>query len=523
MSADSAIQKRQTWMALLLLVALALLLYGRTSGFEFVNYDDTEYVTDNPPVLQGLTEPGVRWAFTATHTGNWIPLTWMSHMLDVELFGTWAGGHHLVNALLHAINAVLLFLALRALSSRAGPSLAVALLFCVHPQRVESVAWISERKDLLAGTFFFASLLLYARYARKPGWSKNLALAVLLLLGLSSKSMLVSLPFVLCLLDVWPLGRWKSDASPTERAWPGRLREKWLLFVIAAAFAARTFLAQDQQGAVSELTGLSIGQRLANAGLSGWNYLLQTLWPFELAVFYPHPVFAADNLMTELYVPGFAALALFLVGIYLALRWMSRVPEISVGYLWFLGMLVPVIGLVQVGEQSHADRYAYLPLVGIYIALVFGAQRCLASHPHLARWSRAVFAALIALLCLRTWDQVGHWRNTETLFAHALEVTDKNYIAHNNYGLALLEERRLKDAGHHFQQAVELYPKYLKGNYNLGISLEGRQRYDEAIAAYRQCLQIDPGHALSLTRVVECQKKLEQAQGKRRPVQGETR
>jgi len=506
-----------------LLIALTTLLYGRTLGFEFVNYDDTEYVTDNPIVLQGFSAPGLRWAFTETHTGNWIPLTWLSHMLDVELYGTNAGGHHATNVLLHGANAVLLYLALRALTGRSGASLAVALLFCCHPQRVESVAWVSERKDLLSGLFFFASLRLHASIARRPSLVKHLALALLFTLGLFSKSMLVTLPFVLCLLDVWPLQRWRGEGASSERpgTWLRRIREKGLLFLIALGFAGRTLLAQDAQGAVSPLAGLSIPQRLANAGLAGWSYLEQALWPFDLAVFYPHPLLAAGDLTRELYVPGWLGLALLVGGIVLALVFMRRFAELSVGYLWFLGMLVPVIGLVQVGEQSHADRYTYLPLVGILVAIVFGLERLLVSRPRLARPARLATAVLVLLLSARTYDQLGHWHDSRTLFAHALEVTDNNYIAHNNYGLALLEERRLREAGEHFEKALAIYPNYLKANYNLGITLEGRRRYDEAIEAYRRCLQVDPGHRLSLTRVVECQRKRDARALRRESPEGE--
>jgi len=513
----------RTWIAVGLLVALTTLLYGRTLGFEFVNYDDTEYVTDNPLVLQGFSAPGLHWAFTETHTGNWIPLTWLSHMLDVELYGTNAGGHHATNVLLHGANAVLLYLALRALTGRPGPSLAVALFFCCHPQRVESVAWVSERKDLLSGLFFFASLRLHASIARRPGLVKHLALALLFTLGLFSKSMLVTLPFVLCLLDIWPLQRWRGEGPGSERpgTWLRRIREKGLLFLIAFGFAGRTLLAQDAQGAVSALEGLSIPQRLANAGLAGWSYLKQAVWPFDLAVFYPHPVFGAEDLTRELYLPGFLGLALFVAGIALAVVGMRRFAELSVGYLWFLGMLVPVIGLVQVGEQSHADRYTYLPLVGLLIGFVFGLDRILHGRPRYARLASLATAVLVLLLSARTWDQLGHWRDSRALFAHALEVTDKNYIAHNNYGLALLGERRLREAGEHFEKAVAIYPNYLKANYNLGITLEGRGRYDEAIEAYRRCLQVDPGHRLSLTRVVECQRKRDDRELRRGSRKGE--
>ncbi|MAB80544.1 MAG: hypothetical protein CMJ89_14420 [Planctomycetes bacterium] len=490
----------------LVLVVLSLGIYGRTCWFDFVNYDDPEYVTQNAVVLDGWTREGVRWAFTETRTGNWIPLTWLSHMLDIELFGLRAGAHHLVNALLHTLNTLLLFFALKALTRRSGPSLAVAVLFCLHPQRVESVAWISERKDLLAGAFFFGSLWFYAGFARHKSLPRLLFLALLMTLGLLSKSMLVTLPCVFVLLDAWPLGRFGSPAQGARPGWVLSLREKGLFFAVAVAFAFRTFFAQENEGAVSTLEGLSLLQRLANSGLAYFAYLEKTFWPFDLAVFYPHPVFLNENPLTALYLPGFAALFSIAAVTVLACRRFRRFPPLCVGWLWFVAMLVPVIGWVQVGEQAFADRYAYLPLIGIYIALVFQADLFLAAHPHRVRLASAALGVIAAALVLRTWDQTAHWRNSQTLFRHALAVTTDNYVAHNNFGLTLLEEGRIKEAGSHFERATELYPGYLQATYNLGLTLQHRRRFDEAIAAYRRVLARDRGHFLSMERIVECQK-----------------
>lgn len=479
---------RNLWVAFGLF-AFALGLYLGTGGFELLNYDDPDYVSLNPLVQRGLTAEGLRWAF-GFHAANWHPLTWLSHMLDVEL-GLGAGGMHRVNAGLHALNAGLCFLALAALTRSFWPSLVVAALFAAHPVRVQVVAWVSERKELLAGACFFGLLLAYARWARtQAAWAYALVL-LLLALGLMAKPVLVTVPFLLLLLDFWPLERLRRASARRV------LLEKLPLLLLAAVSCVLTVRAQQAGGAVGELAALAPLERLWSAGLGLVAYLRVTFWPSDLAAFYPHPLLVGR----EVLVPGLIGLAVALVLSSAAWLARRRLPAAFTGWFWFLGMLVPMLGIVQVGDQAWADRYAYLATVGLYVALAFGLAALLASRP--AAGPALVLAGLAAtgVLTVVTIRTQPHWRDSRALFERALAVTEGNWIAHNNLGLVYLERRELDRARQHFESAAHLRPSFVQARFNLALALEGAAQFPQAVEAYRAALAVRPGHPESLARL----------------------
>lgn len=485
------------------LVAFALGLataaaFARAPFFGFTNYDDQDYASDNPQVRAGLSWDGARWAFTATHAANWHPLTWLSLQLDSSLWHAHPGGYHLTNVLLHVANTVLLFAALQRMTGALWRSALVAALFGLHPLHVESVVWISERKDVLSTFFWMLALWLYAGYAARPGWGRYLLVALAFALGLLAKPMLVTLPFVLLLLDYWPLGRLPRRAgrgSPLVQGAapdpvPGGFRaplalvlEKLPLFLIAAASCAMTLYAQQKAGAVQSLERFAFPVRAANAVMTYAGYLRKMLWPSDLALFYPHPGAALPTWQ----VIGAAIVLLGITG--LALVWARRRPYWTVGWLWYLGTLVPVIGLVQVGAQAMADRYTYVPLVGVFIMLSWGLGELAARRPALAPASGVLLLACFAC----TWRQVGIWRDNVTLWEHALAVTDDNYMAHQLLGRALIQEGKPHEATEHFRQAVHIKPDDYIGRVNFGLYLETQWgRTEEARAELAEALRQKP-------------------------------
>ncbi len=474
--------------AALLLMALTAAIYAPVARHGFINYDDTDYITQNPRVRAGLTLDNVRWAFTTGHVANWHPLTWLSHMLDVRLFGLWGGGHHLTSVALHALNAVLLLLVLRGLTGAPGVSLLVAALFVVHPLRVESVAWVAERKDVLAGFFWMAGLGAWVRYLRRPGAARYLAVGALLALGLMAKPTLVTFPLVLLLLDWWPLGRLGPGAD-ARRA--GKLAlEKAPLLLLSAASAATTFLVQRSWGAMDSADLKSPAVRLANAAVSYLAYLARTVWPRGLSVFYPHP---AGSLP---WWQGWGAAAALAGATMAVLAARSRRPWLAMGWLWYLGTLVPMIGLVQVGSQRMADRYTYLPLIGPVLALVWWMAEE-AGRRGLARSAGWVGAAAVLVLALTARHQVGYWKDSETLFRHALAVTGDNIVAEHNLGNALAEQGRRQEAMTHYNQVVKARP-WDSGIYNnIGYLLVNMGRPAEAEENYRKALGLNAANALA--------------------------
>jgi tetratricopeptide (TPR) repeat protein len=508
------------------LAVLAAFLPILDNGF-IALFDDNVYVTENPRVLEGLGARGVAWAFTTFHAANWHPLTWLSHMLDVSLFGVDAGRHHAVNLLLHAVNTVLLFAALGRLTGAVWPSAFVAAVFGVHPLHVESVAWIAERKDLLSTLFWALALLAYAGWQRRRSALGYATLLAAYAAGLMAKPMLVSLPVLLLVLDYWPLGRLRPlrgerrhDAAPSApAAWAPLVREKLPLFALAAFSGVLTLLAQSRGGSVGTLGQIPLLLRLGNA-LKAWSaYVLETAWPSGLAAYYPHPL---ENLRA-----GEVLLAaVFLAGATAAVLRRGRThPQLLAGWAWFLVTLLPVIGLVQAGSQGMADRYMYVPLAGLSMMAAWGAAT-LPAH----RWpASAALALALAPLLLITRLQVGVWKDSDTVFRHAAEATVGNWLAHYNLGVSaaqrgrpgeaieqyrqaivfrpsmagarinlgalLAEQGRIAEAVEQYSEALRYDPSNVAAHVNLGIDLTDLGRYDEAVLHYQEALRLEPGHA----------------------------
>ena len=464
----------------LLLVAVTGGVYWQVHHFDLLNNDDIKYITLNPRVPMGFTWDNVTWAFTTGFFSNWHPLTWLSYMGDVKLYGMYPGGFHSTNLQFHLMGTVLLFLALSWMTRQVWPSAMVAFLFALHPLHVESVAWISERKDVLAGAFMMLMLLAYAWYAERPGWLRYVLVILPFILGLMSKPMLVTLPCVLLLLDYWPLERLdrRTDVRCTV--------EKIPLLALSAASAVVTYLVQQQGGAMEKFERLPFTYRAANAALAYVAYLGKTFWPTHLSPFYPHP--GATVSLTAAAVAGALLLAITAAA-FLSRR---RHPYLLVGWLWYLGMLVPAIGLVQVGAQGMADRYTYLPLIGFFVAIVWLAQALLQRMRHGPAVAVAGTAMLVVALCVVTSIQIGRWRNGVTLYRHAVAVTRDNPIAQNLLGNALALRGQTREAMGHFTAALRLDPDYANAHFGLGIALQELGKFDEAIAQYNETLRIEP-------------------------------
>ena len=473
----------------LLLVVATLALYNPVNRHPFVNYDDDRYITENLHVHNGLTWRTITWAFTATEQGNWHPLTWLSHALDYQLFHQNPAGHHFTSLLIHAANAVLLFLFLMYATRRLGPSLFVAALFALHPINVESVAWVAERKNVLCTFFFFATLIAYCWYARQPDWRRYLVFAGLFLLGLMSKPMVITLPFVLLLLDYWPLGRIRGGHADATAAPLSKLVvEKLPLIALSAASAVITVQAQRAGGAMRSTAQFSLAVRLENAVMAYAMYLWKMIWPSHLSPIYPHP---GDSLAG--WQVGTSALVLLAVTA-VALKFRAR-RYLLTGWLWFLGTLVPVIGLVQVGDQAMADRYAYIPLVGIFIMIAWGIAD-LADSKQIGLVVRVIPAVCVLLaLSFATNRQLGYWSSNYDLWTHALAVTGRNFIAQDNLGGALLSLGKTDEAYLHFQAAAEINPLDPMSRSNLGAYLQEHGHMAEAIEKYNRVITLtsDPG------------------------------
>lgn len=485
------------------LLALAVLAtYAGVRGCGFVELDDPQYVTGNWIVRRGLTWDGVTWAFTTGHAANWHPLTWLSHMLDVELFGLEPWGHHVTSVVLHAANAVLALLAFERLTRAFWRSAAVAALFALHPLRVESVAWVSERKDLLCAFFFLALLLAYARYVERPSKRLYGVALVLYALGLLSKPMLVTAPFVLLLLDAWPLRRLGS-ALERKRA----VIEKLPFLALALGSSLATFWAQHSGGAVQGVGTIALAMRALNAVLSYGRYLQHFAWPQGLCAYYPYPR-GGQIVALTLSAAVLVALSVF------AFAGRARRPYLPVGWLWFLGMLVPVVGLVQVGSQAYADRYTYLPLLGIALALVWSVADALA-NARAPRWlGPALATAAIAACAWLSHVQVRFWTDSITLFERALAVTRENAFAHQSLGNALVDRGRLDEALVHLREALRLTPNFAYAHNGLGAALYTRGELDEAEVHLRRAIEIDPRYAApryNLGLALEQRGKLDEA------------
>jgi tetratricopeptide (TPR) repeat protein len=466
------------------------LIFGRTIGFDFLNYDDSYYVYQNPNISRGLTWPGLVRAFTHPLVGNWHPLTSISLMLDAQWSGLHAGGYHLVNVILHIAAVLLLFFVLRRMTGATWRSAFVAALFAIHPLRAESVVWISERKDVLSALFFFLALLAYSRYASRPAVSSYLLVALAFGLGLLSKAMLVTFPFLLLLLDYWPLGRARfaeSKATAPESSRPGNswlLLEKVPLFLLAAAVSVATIFAQEPAMKTAENWPLS--WRVENAVVTIWVYLRQMVWPVHLAIFYPHP-----KGTIALWVVGLASVGLLGVTIAAFLTRKTH-PYLITGWLWYLGMLVPVIGLVQVGAQAHADRYTYLPQIGIYVMLSWGVNDLTASWRKQKSILSVSAALVIGALLFLSWRQVDYWSSSVQLWRHTLAVTQNNDVAERGLGTALLAIGQVDDAIAHDRAALRISPGDANGLTNLANALLRKGELPEAITTFREATRARP-------------------------------
>jgi protein O-mannosyl-transferase len=462
----------------LVLAAITFAVFGQTLRHDFIDLDDGDYVYDNPMVTGGLTLKGIVWAFTHVHSANWHPLTWISHMLDCQLYGLQPAGHHLTNVLLHTATVIALFLVLRQMTGAFWRSAFVAAVFAIHPLRVESVAWVAERKDVLSGLFFMLTIGAYVRYARHPwSWGRYGLVVLLFALGLMCKPMLVTLPVVLLLLDYWPLQR----MGP--RKFSALVLEKLPLLALAAAACVVTLVAQNN--AIQTTESLPLPPRLGNALAACAVYLGQMFWPAGLAAFYPYP----HNGLSA-WVVGLAGTLLAVLSL-VAWRERRTQPYLLVGWLWYLVMLLPVVGIIQAGSQAHADRYTYLPQIGIGLAVTW-----LMAERRLNRMAMGVLmAGVLAVLMVCAWKQTGYWKSSETLWAHALACTMDNYIAHNNLGTALYHKEKLDEAVTHFQKAAEIMPDYAEAHVNLGFGFYKQRRFDEAVPHLQKALQIKPDDA----------------------------
>ena len=486
----------------LFLALISLAVFSQTIRYNFVNFDDDLYVYDARGIQAGLTIEGIAAAFTTPHARNWHPLTTISHMLDCQLYGLKAGGHHVTNMLLHTFAVLLLFRVLQQMTSSIWKSSLVAALFAVHPLHVESVAWVSERKDVLSAVFFFLMLSAYASYARAPSIGRYLLVAVLFTAGLMSKVMLVTAPVIFLLLDLWPLRR-TAPRKPQVRGRTFRssavnrlILEKLPLLVISAGACVVTFVVQKR--AVGAIPPLPLSWRVENAVVSYVIYIWQTLWPTRLAAFYPHP---NDTLASwEVILAAGFLVAITVTAIVFRNKW----PYLMTGWLWYLLMLVPVIGLVQVGEQGHADRYTYLPHVGLFLLIVWGVADVIQAYR--STWRVTAVTALVVILALAStaFIQTSYWRNSETLWTHALAVTSDNDFAHNNLGYLCVDSGQLDKAISHFEAAAMIRHGKTNKHYNVGSAfiemnladaLAGKGESDEAMVHYQQAIRLEPNYA----------------------------
>ncbi|HAJ26671.1 MAG TPA: hypothetical protein DCG53_05410 [Syntrophus sp. (in: bacteria)] len=538
-------QKKNLLWICLCIALLTFAVYGQVKDHAFVDFDDYEYITENPHVRSGLSIDNIVWAFTSYHSNNWHPITWISHMVDVQLFGLNPAGHHLVNVCFHLLNTILLLLLLRQMTGNLWPSAFVAALFALHPLHVESVAWAAERKDVLSTFFWLLTTWMYVRFTETPGWKHYGLIMLFFTLGLMAKQMLVTLPFVLLLLDYWPLGRMAVKGGQRQAPVSRLIVEKIPLFALALSAAIIVFVVQQQSGVLYSLTPFPLQIRLENALVSYVSYLGKMLWPVNLAVFYPHPL---DSLALWK-VLGAAGL---LIAVSAAvIRKGRRHPYLITGWFWYLGTLIPVIGLVQVGVQAMADRYTYIPLIGIFIMIAWGGQELFSFRAEEkatgAKWdqpagpplsagkhgkhgkagkaprpsplsalsstetgdgsilhtkmepspvsARIIFAAAAAvliILSLLTWRQVGSWRDNVTLYSHAARAVPGNYWAYNNLGAALASRGQIDAAMTWFAESLKIMPHYPGANQNMAAALYKQGRYEEAEPLLAKALKLQP-------------------------------
>jgi len=469
------------------LSVITLAIYWQVQEFKFVYYDDNEYVTEKAHVMAGFTRQGVQWAVCATESGFWHPLTWLSLMLDRELFNYNAGGFHWTNVIIHILNTLFLFFILKAATAAPLRSAFVALLFAIHPLHVESVAWVSQRKDLLSTFFGFLCLFAYLKYAGFPTWRRYLFVLVFFILSLMSKPMIVTFPVVMLLMDYWPLKRMASfhSGSPEEHKSDGQsfeprpfktlFIEKLPFFLLSAAASVLVIFTEKKVGALTSLENLTIAERCGNAVVSYAKYIVMMFWPTDLAFIYPHPVTQPIILIVG------AATFILAVTAAIVLSHPRR-PYLLFGWCWYLVILFPVIGLIQVGPHALADRYTYVSLIGLFLALVWGVFEFSAKWRYRSAWLWGIGLATVICLSLTAWVQAGYWRNSVTLFEHALKATKGNYIAMNNLGFVYLSNGEIDKGISRFKEAIKVKPKYAPLYHNMGIGLYFKGQYEESIA-----------------------------------------
>ncbi len=495
-SLEMQVGKYQKGMLAVIVMFAALLgVYWNLQYHDFINYDDPAYIAENYYVKKGLTWEGIKWAFGDIHTGYGHPLTWISHMMDYELFGLRSGGHHWTNLIFHILSALILFHLFRTMTGDFWKSGFVASLFAIHPLNVESVAWIAERKNVLSAFFWLASLWAYVLYDRKPTFLRYLNVLALFSAGLLAKPMVVTLPFVLLLIDFWPLRR-SAGIDGISAEGPHRFRrtvwrliiEKIPLFILSFVVSAVTLWAVRHEHGLVPLDLIPMGTRISHALVSYVDYLGKLFWPVELSVFYPHPM------VVPLWKTIWCALMLVLITASCLIQRNQR-PYLLMGWLWYLGVLFPVIGILQAGHQAMADRYAYLPFIGIFIMITWGGTAYLESLRRGKSIMVTVALSAIVFFSLCTWVQVQYWQDSVRLFRRALEVTSGNWVAHNNLGSALLKGGRLQEAMYHFQEALKIKPAgYPEALNNVGYVLAKQGRYEEAIDYFNQALRLKPDY-----------------------------
>jgi Flp pilus assembly protein TadD len=464
------------------LVGINLIAFASVGRLGFVDYDDNEYVAANPHIAAGLTWSGLRWAVTSGYFANWHPLTWVSHMLDVTLFGLNPGGHHAINLVFHIAATLLLFANLHRMTNAPRQSAVVAVLFAVHPVHVESVAWVSERKDVLSTLMLMLTLWMYVSYVERSGVWRYAAVVALMALGLMAKPMLVTLPLVMLLLDVWPLRR------PLARA---LVLEKLPLFALAAASSVITIIAQRASGALMQLVQVSLDLRAANALISYARYIGKTLWPVDLIVMYPLP----SELPSPAWIAG--ALVIMLGITSLSVLTGRRYPYLLVGWLWYVVTLLPVIGIVQVGAQSMADRYTYVPSIGLFIMIAWGVPDALRAWPQRRLALQLASAAVITVCTALTFRQVQFWRSSLTLWQHAVDATPDNYFAQGSLGYVLWKAGNTAEAMPHYERALRLNPNFAEGHNNIGVALAGLGRDAEALPHFAEAVRLKPTYAVA--------------------------